>query len=95
VQPSNPRVRDIAAWHLGCPYSKGNTNNSWILFNNNVSNKNLVVWHLGDERRRQPNFSFFCCIDLFDDISGIDAFFLMGQQGRDHSECTLQEAFLM
>jgi hypothetical protein len=56
---------------------------------------NLVVWRLGDERRRQPNFSFCCRIDMFDDIPDIDAFFLMGQQGRDHSGCTLQEAFLM
>jgi hypothetical protein len=77
------------------PCSEGNTNNSWILFINNVSNMNLVVWRLGDERWRQPNFSFYCCIDTFDDIPRIDAFFLMAQQGRDHSECTLQEVFLM
>jgi hypothetical protein len=47
VQPSIPRVCEIAAWHPKCPYSKGNTNNSWILFVNNVSNMTLVVWRLG------------------------------------------------
>jgi hypothetical protein len=95
VQPSNPRARDIADWHLRCPYSKGNTNNSWILFINTGSNMTLVVWHLGDDMRRQPNFSFCCRIDPFNDIPGIDAFFLMGQQGCDRSGCTLQESFLM
>jgi hypothetical protein len=34
-------------------------------------------------------------IDPFDDTSGIDSFFLMGQQWWYHSGCTLQEAFLM
>jgi hypothetical protein len=43
VQPSNPRACDIATWHLRCLYSKGNTNNSWILFINNVKHEPCCV----------------------------------------------------
>jgi hypothetical protein len=54
-----------------------------------------IVWRVVDHRRSQPNLSFCCRIGPFDGSPGIDAFILMGQQGQDHSGCTLQKAFLM